>query len=845
MESAAPRTVLDIVRLSAERYPAELALLGTTPGATITYAALQEQVQRVANTLRSRGVRPSDPVLVSLPNGPTMLTAILGTMSAAVCAPMNPAYTLGELERLAQDIGVVAVITTTASAGAPAELAHKHGLELLQFGELGEFREYGEFAETAIAPPDEPAPALLLHTAGTTAHPKQVPLSHANLVAAARNVVDSLNLTPADRCLNVMPLFHSHGLLGAAMSSLLAGAGIVCTPGMDPRRFLGWASEFGCNWYTAAPTIHQLVLQAPGDWQGFRFMRSASAPLPPQIAAALETRYGAPMIEVYGMTEAYQIAANPLPPGERRPGTVGKATGTEIAVLDSAGVPQLTGGDGEVVVRGPAAFRGYSSPVDANKEAFIQGWFRTGDVGRISADGYLTITGRVKEQINRGGEKISPREVEEALLDHPGITEVIAFAIPDAQLGEEIGVAIVPAPGAPIDLATVRAFLTGRVAPFKVPKRVLVVDQIPKSDTGKPQRIAFAREHAAELARDPATTTPMALATDASTMQRLAALWSEILHLEQPPGPTDHFFDLGGTSLAVMELVIRIDDEFGLDLPVLDVLEVPTLADLAARLDQQAPSGGVPTPLLRRYRQGGGKTSIVLAPGQIGMAVGLNLIADAIGSDVDVYLFDYPGHRPGQVPLKSVEELAYVLVAEMQRAGIAHEVALYGNSMGSWVAFEAARRLGALGSPALFVGIGDMYSPYFNTKESPLRPPLTQRLRNRLRRAVNQLRRRGIHQARDRPTALKRQQAVSDASEIARRSYTPQPYDGDLLVVVASERAPKFGATLGYERHTTGSITCLRVTGGHSEMHHEQAGPIGAALTEMLLSHARSRPDHG
>lgn len=836
MEAAAPRTVLDILRLSAARHPAELAVLSTTPGESLTYSALLNEVLRVANALRQRGVRQSDAVLVSLPNGPAMLTAILGTMSAALCAPMNPAYTLGELERLAEDIGAVAVVTSTDSPTASAELAQRRDLELVHVDEIG------ETLETATIEPRAETPALLLHTAGTTARPKQVPLSHANLVAAASNVVNSLQLTPADRCLNVMPLFHSHGLLGAAMSSLLAGSGIVCTPGMDPRRFLEWAAEFGCTWYTAAPTIHQLVLRAPGDWDGFRFMRSASAPLPPQIAAGLEARYGAPMIEVYGMTEAYQIAANPLPPGERRLGTVGKATGTEIAVLGSDGLPRLSGGGGEVLVRGPAAFRGYSSPVEANNEAFVQGWFRTGDVGTISDDGYLTITGRVKEQINRGGEKVSPREVEEALLDHPGITEVIAFAIPDDQLGEEIGVAIVPAPGATIDLATVRSFLIDRVAPFKMPRRVLVVDEIPKSDTGKPQRIAFARDHAEELTRDPAATR-VDLADDASTLERLGALWMEVLDLEQLPAPSDHFFNLGGTSLAVMELVIRIENDFGIDLPVLDVLEVPTLAGLAVRLDQQA-DGAVTTPLLRRYRRGSGDASIILIPGQVGMAVGLNLIADAISADVNVYLFDYPGHRAGQEPLTSVDALSDVLVAEVQAAGIARQLALYGNSMGSWVAFEAARSLRAMGWPPLFVGIGDMYSPYFNTKESPLRPPLVRRLCNRLRRELQRHRRRRIRQDPRAPTALKRQQNVSDASEIARRSYTPRPYEGDLMVVVASERAPKFGATLGYERHTSGTITTLQVAGGHSKMHHEQAQPIGAALSEMLFAHVRSQPDH-
>jgi acyl carrier protein/thioesterase domain-containing protein len=611
---------------------------------------------------------------------------------------------------------------------------------------------------------------------------------------------------------------------------------------MDPRRFVGWAEEFGCTWYTAAPTIHQLVLDAPGDWQGFRFMRSASASLPPQLAAGLESRFGAPMIEVYGMTEAYQIAANPLPPGQRRLGSVGLPTGTEIAVLDATGQVRFGEHEGEIIVRGPAVFTGYSSPAGANEEAFVEGWFRTGDVGRIDADGRLTITGRLKEQINRGGEKIAPREIEEALLDLPSVVEAMAFAIPDPQLGEEIGVAIVVAPGSSIDAVEVRAYLARRLAAFKVPKRVLVVDRLPKSDTGKLQRLAFAQQHAAELV--PGTASHAGVAEDGGSVeQRLGLLWQEVLELVEPPRSTDVFFDLGGTSLAVMELVVRIEDEFGIDLPLLDVLEVPSLADLAARLETQIASSTLGS-LLRLYRRGTSGASIVLIPGQMGMAVGLNLIADAIAADVDVYLFDYPGHRAGETPLESVEAITSALLGELAHAGLTEKLALYGNSLGGWVALEAARKLAAADQPPLLVGIGDMYSPFFNSKASPLRPSFAQRVRNRVRRGVRDARRRtGSHpsmlQGRA-PSAVVRQQAVSRASEIARRRYRSHPYTGDVLVVIASERAPKFGPTLGYDRHVSGSIRTLTVAGGHSNMHREQAAPIGAALSERLRSHHAS-----
>jgi acyl-CoA synthetase (AMP-forming)/AMP-acid ligase II/surfactin synthase thioesterase subunit/acyl carrier protein len=831
---ASPRTVVDIIRTSAARDPAAVAVLGTEPGEAMTYGALAGRVGALGAELRGRGIGPSDTVLVDLPNGPAMLVATVATMCVAVCAPMNSAYTRNELEALAADVGAVAVVTTPGSTGPATRLAEERGLVRVEF-EAGGTAVHG-LDPGLPAAPDEGSVALLLHTAGTTARPKQVPLTHANLAAAAGNVVESLHLTPADRCLNVMPLFHSHGLLGAALSTLCAGASIACAGGMDPRRFLNWATELGCTWYTAASTLHQLVMDAPGEWKGLRFMRSASGPLPPQVALALEERFGAPMIEVYGMTEAYQIAANPLPPGERRLGTVGRPTGTDVALLGPDGVRSRTGAEGEILVRGPAVFGGYSVPVGANDEAFVDGWFRTGDLGRVSDDGYLTITGRLKEQINRGGEKVAPREIEEALLDHPDVADAMAFAIPDLQLGEEIGVAVVPTPGTRVDLATVRGFLAGRIASHKIPRRVLSVAEIPKTPAGKPQRLRFAEEHAAALV-GPAPRRPSTVAPGGTTQERLAAMWQEILGLDAPPGPADQFFQLGGTSLAVMELVVGIEEDLGVDLPVLDVLAVPSLVELAARLDQLA-TGAEPAPLLRLYRRGSGRVGLVLIPGQMGMAVGLNLIADAVGGDVDTYLFDYPGHRPGQEPLGSIDDLAAVLTAELGSAGLTHNVALYGNSLGSWVAFETARRLAAAGEPPLLIGIGDMYSPYFATSRSPTRPPFTRLVSNRLRRLSGEVRQRlarALPSGR-RAVAVERRDAVIAASARAQRSYPPRPYSGDLLVFAGAQREPRFGPTLGWEHHTTGRISTVPVPGQHSDLHRTDAVLIGRALGTMLRS---------
>ncbi|MCP5117294.1 MAG: AMP-binding protein, partial [bacterium] len=340
--------------------------------------------------------------------------------------------------------------------------------------------------------------ALLLHTSGTTSRPKLVPLLHRNLCSSASNICHTLRLTAQDRCLNVMPLFHIHGLVAAILASLRAGACIVCTEGFHAVKFFRWMEEFQPTWYTAVPTMHQALLaraaREPGlPRSGLRFVRSSSASLPPTVMADLEELFDAPVIEAYGMTEAaHQMTSNLLPPGNRKPGSVGPSGGPEVAIIDEPGNVLPNGGTGEVVIRGDNVTPGYVGNDDANCTAFQNGWFRTGDQGYLDEDGYLFLTGRLKEIINRGGEKISPREVDEVLLGHPAIEQAVAFAVAHEQLGEEIGVAVIRKEGHSLNERDVREYAASRLADFKVPRVVKLVDAIPKGPTGKLQRIGLA-----------------------------------------------------------------------------------------------------------------------------------------------------------------------------------------------------------------------------------------------------------------------------------------------------------------------------------------------------------------
>jgi acyl-CoA synthetase (AMP-forming)/AMP-acid ligase II len=343
--------------------------------------------------------------------------------------------------------------------------------------------------------------ALILHTSGTTSRPKIVPLSHRNVCCSAQNIQRTLGLTKEDRCLNVMPLFHIHGLMAATLSPVSVGASVFCTPGFNALKFFAWLDEARPSYYTAVPTMHQAILARASrnreviDATPLRFIRSSSSALPPQVMEELEEVFGIPVVEAYAMTEAaHQMTCNPLPPCDRKAGTVGVAAGPEVSIMDEAGTHLKADSVGEIVIRGDNVTDGYEKNPEANAEAFTDGWFRTGDQGVMDAAGYLTITGRLKEIINRGGEKISPREVDEVIMDHPAIQQVVAFAVPHDKLGEQVAAAAVLREGMKATPQEIREFAAGQLADFKVPKEILILEEIPKGPTGKLQRIGLAEK---------------------------------------------------------------------------------------------------------------------------------------------------------------------------------------------------------------------------------------------------------------------------------------------------------------------------------------------------------------
>jgi acyl-CoA synthetase (AMP-forming)/AMP-acid ligase II len=481
--------------------------IGAPGRPSLCYADLREHVAATARRLNALGIGRGDPVAIVLPNGPEMASAFVAIGAAATTAPLNPAYRRDEFHFYLRDLEAKLLVVEAGSESPALSVAAELGIPVATLhagaeAPAGLFTlegEPGRAAAIGLADPDDTA--LVLHTSGTTSRPKIVPLSQRNVVASARAVADSIVLSPGDRCLNIMPLFHIHGLIAAVLSSLHAGASVHCSPGFNALHFFRWLEDLRPTWYTGVPTMHQAILARASRNKGIidkaplRLIRSSSASLPPQVMALLEETFGAPVIEAYGMTEAaHQMASNPLPPKARKPGSVGLPAGPEVAIMDERGNLLPAGQIGEIVIRGPNVTSGYKNNEQANVDSFTNGWFRTGDQGIVDEDGYFRLTGRLKEIINRGGEKISPREVDEVLLDHPAVAQVVTFAVPHDKLGEDIAAAIVKVEGAEVDEQDIRAFASERLADMKVPRTILFLDEIPKGATGKLQRIGLAEK---------------------------------------------------------------------------------------------------------------------------------------------------------------------------------------------------------------------------------------------------------------------------------------------------------------------------------------------------------------
>jgi acyl-CoA synthetase (AMP-forming)/AMP-acid ligase II/acyl carrier protein len=559
------------------------------------YGALWMQTGDLVHALRNIGVGRTDRVAVVLPDGAEAAVAMLAVAAGAVCVPLNPGFTDDEYRRYFGELRLAALLTHADSNSASRRTAHTLGIPVIEIvtrphDGAGAFSVVGEAPQRAAD--DEFASgaddAFMLLTSGSTSWPKTVPLTHASVCLSACNVGTALELGSRDRLLSVLPLFHGHGLISGLLAALAAGSSVVCTPGFDARAFFGWLTEFRPTWYTAVPAIHQAILREADPYKeaarrsSLRLVRSASTSLAHDVLGGLEALFCVPVIDTYGMTEAAtQIAANPLQ--RRKPGSVGRPAGPEIAILDSEGRRLPAGKRGEIALRGPTITRGYDNDAAATASAYRNGWFRTGDLGSLDADGYLFIVGRIKEIIHKGGQKVAPAEVEEALLGHPDVIDAAVFPVPHGRLGADVAAAVVLRQNAKPSEQGLRDFARERLAGFKVPGLIRFVPEIPKGGGGKIRR----GELAAAFSRTPPAADQGGgeMVSPGSELERqLAGIWADLLDIDRV-GVDQDVFALGVDSLAMTQMILRLEERFGVDFSFEDIFSAPTVAALALRVE--------------------------------------------------------------------------------------------------------------------------------------------------------------------------------------------------------------------------------------------------------------------
>ncbi len=867
------RTLNDVFTGWADSQPDAPALVaeGLRP---MSYAALVGATAEFRAALNARGFGRGDRIAVIHPGGADMAAALIGLWGAATAVPMNPDLSKAELEAGFRTIRIGALLTDQTPGTPARQAAGRLGIPILELisrgdGVAGSIALQGEGNGTAARPGPSQGEdiATILTTSGTTSHSKIVPIRHRNVLHNYEGYRRGLGLTPADRCLNLMPMFHSHGINPGLGLCLFSGGSTSFLRPFDLATFERVIVSLEPTWYTGAYTFHHQIqahaerLKAAVARSRLRFARTGSGALDGKIADALERTLNIPVIQSYASTETGSVAINPPPPGRRKPGSVGLPLDPATRVVDETGVPVPTGVNGEVVLRAEAVFDGYENDPAANAEAFRDGWYRTGDRGYFDTDGYLFLTGRIKELINRGGEKIAPFEVEAALQAYPGVSAAVVFPIPHPTLGQEVGAAIVPAPGAALEARAIAAWLRSSLADFKIPRRYAFVDAIPKSATGRVVR----RQLASELGLD----APPAAGTNRSGAPRrfptaleaqLQDIWSATLGLDTV-GLGEHFYDLGGDSLKAVELFLQIEAALGCRLPSAILFEAATVEAMARRIAEYSGS-----PCLVAVNPTGDKPPIFMIHGGDGNAVYFRNLARYLGPSQPFYALQCVGLDGREQPLTRIEDIVARYLPEIRAVQPHGPYYLAGFSFGGRVAYVLAQRLRAAGEAVALLAMLDTYAVAgedflglwpalrYRMREmqrvSPraLRGYVTQRARNTLRvmamrspPALFGLMRRRFGDA---TPAVPHSLRLSplEAHAMANRAFRPTPYDGDLVLFRAVEnRADRHD---GWEKLVKGCFQVCEVPGGHTDILAEPRVQVLARELARVLAETQARHGH-
>ena len=807
----------------------------------LRFGELPGRLEAIRAKLTRCGIGCGDVVATALPDGAETAVCLLGLMSCAIAAPLNPNYSEGEFGRYLSRLHPKALIVCGDGGDAARRQAHLLKIPTIELvadsgAAAGSFELRSDLNGTPTSTEwnADGDTGFILLTSGSTGRPKFVPYTIRRIIAAAKCFAQTYQIGPSDTSIHLMPIFHGHGINRLA-SSLLSGSGIVFPGPFDVPTFFACIEEFKPTWFTAGYTMHRAILDQADKYREtanaarVRFIRSGSGRLDPHIIRGLEEIFGAPVIDRYGASESGELTTNPLPPGIRKPGKVGIPGANEVRIIDPNGAFLGTNQEGEIVARGPTVFDGYWDDPEATAAAFMRDWYRTGDLGRFDEDGYLEITGRIKDLINRGGEKISPLEVEAVLAEHPAVNSACVFAVPHTSLGEEVAAAVVLRKERYACEQELLAHLRARLVPFKVPRRVLFLEALPKSGTGKISRSEVAQLCLGIMAQSQSAAGTKRPRKPSRLEQQILEIWNDVLKSDMPDLDKD-FFLAGGDSLRAADLLARIRRRFGVMLGLGQMFDdTPTVAGLArliefgrtVRAESRDSSGLVPV------KSSGNLPPIFAVPGRDGNPFAWVHLARALSHRQPLYLLEYQGLDGRRPPLDSVPGIAALHIRSIRKLQPAGPYYLMGACFGARVAFEMARQLRAGGSRVGLLIMLDPSAPFTDSQGRPRaghkeqipanRNPTVPRyivdrftfharqitnlrgearrayLRQKMKHMTEIVRQRDVFRGNRSGLYEQFQRAVEEANLRAGRRYIPAPYDGDAVLCIIKKDRPSAG----------------------------------------------------
>ncbi|SFV12787.1 AMP-binding protein [Bradyrhizobium arachidis] len=840
-EAEAQNTLGQAIGRTASRYPHRPAIVSTT-FAPLTYGDLQRRLNDIRGQLRLGGFDCSARIGVLMPSGPEAVLAIVAVACCSIAVPLDPRLSPAEIDQRIDMLRLSALLVPQDCSSEARQAADRSGIAIIEAVPVGH-RQLG--FHVAVRAADSPAidaepsprsPAFILQTSGTTAQPKLIPFSHSNMLAAATRLQAWFGLTPQDRCLSVSPPFYSHGLKVTVFTPLLTGGSIAVPANYAIVALDEWFDALRATWYSAGPTLHAAVLdkaRSIEDVQAahtLRFVVSGGAPLPTDVQDGLQRILGVPVLEHYGSSEAAQIAANLPPPGANRPGTCGQPWPDTLAVVNEDGHFLTAGERGEIWVRGPTVFSGYFDLPALNQAAFVDGWFRTGDIGSLDEDGFLSLHGRLSEMINRGGEKIAPAEIESALLRHPAVAEAAAFAIPHPRLGEDVAAAIIARHGTLTTPAELREFLQRELASFKVPRRIVILDQLPRGPTGKVLRGQL-RQSLRDLPDHQGTMPAPVVRQGALDLEgELLTLWRKLLKSDAVT-LDDDFFASGGDSLLAMEMLIQLEQLIGQAVPEKILFGAETVRQLVRKIDTQIDTQATS---FIHFHAGGNRHPLHFFNGDLVRGhASVRRMVELLGPDHPIISINPQGLRGESVP-PSIEQMAadhLPLILKQQAHG---PFFLGGKCNGAMVAFETARQLMAAGHKVQMVAMVD--PPTVNARAltraivALMKPLVPSRVLRQIFELMAQLERYAKRSA-SKPIVIANSEVprpLWDAYSFAMARYLPAPLDVPVVFYAAEHDGQGW-------RRLSSRLEVVQVPWGH-----QGCLSVGAA---RLVDHLRQRID--